>query len=118
MSSISPSRETNPIWYIFAFIFGLIYALFLSCTALGRYLANKRTWITVVIGVIANMLLALPNTANRADWQRIVNLFTLSSIPIIARSLLQEQTKDDRIFDRVKEKIDAQNNARQRAQRP
>jgi len=71
------------------FVWGGLWALFLQCTETGRFLADRRTWITVVVGVGIDLLILLPFMPF-AMWLLILAIFTTSSIPIIARSLLNE----------------------------
>jgi len=68
-------------------IFGTAYAVFLTKTKLGRYLADDQTWVSVVIGVAGTVLIGAPVLG----WQmvtRLMALFAGSGTPIITRSLL------------------------------
>lgn len=100
--SINPKNHPLLIYYLFALIFGLIYAWFLSFTAFGRWLALKRTWITVVIGVGCDLLLVRPVVRCSDDWHRFLFIIGSSSLPIIARSLLIELTETNNVINRAK----------------
>jgi len=69
--------------------FGVLWAAILQHTAWGRRLAQRRTWITVVIGVAGTVLLAWPVLPIVFLW-RITIAFCCSSVGIIARSLVNE----------------------------
>lgn len=74
---------------LLALFWGVIWACFLQFAPLGRYLAARRTWLTVVIGVgvdllILALLLQLPQLL------RVVAVIACSSLGIIARSVWNE----------------------------
>jgi len=69
-------------------IWGLIWALCLQTYA-GRFLAARFTWITVVIGVGVDLLIALLIVPIEI-WLALVTLIGASSIAIIGRSLFNE----------------------------
>ena len=74
---------------LIAFCWGATWAACLQYTQWGRWLAQRRTWLTVVVGnggTIASMTLFL-DTALVAS---IVFVFFCAAIPIIARSFLNE----------------------------
>lgn len=77
----------------FAAIWGGLWALFLQWHPWGRWLALKRTWLAVVIGVgvdLAILLLILdPQT-----WTSVAAVIAASSIGIIVRSLYNEHHED------------------------
>lgn len=71
---------------------GVGYAAFLQFTRPGKWLANKQTWASVVIGVGGTLALAKQVT----EWRPLLMVsgaFVLSSLGIIARSL----TNDDKL---------------------
>ncbi len=68
-----------------AFSFGCGLAAGLQFTRLGRFLAEERTWLTVVLGVGVDLMLAY-----QADWMTTVGVFAMSSVGVIVRSLLYE----------------------------
>lgn len=80
-------------WRIIALIWGVIWALALQKTQWGRWLALHRTWITVVIGTGVNLVILFYVLPRRA-WDAVVEVFALSSIGIIARSLVNEFLTD------------------------
>lgn len=85
----------NSLWgmRVNASLWGIVWALCLQRTQWGRWLALHRTWITVVIGVGVNLILlffVLP----RKVWFVVSEVFALSSIGIILRSLINEYLVD------------------------
>lgn len=69
-------------------LWGIIWALALS-TPLGRFLARRLTWLTVVIGIgvdLLIMLIVLP----LEQWLAICAIVASSSIGIIGRSLVNQ----------------------------
>lgn len=74
---------------LLSLIFGIVYALLLQHTDRGRALATRMTWVSVVIGVGGNLLISLIVVPIQA-WQRVAGVFALSSLGIIARSLINE----------------------------
>jgi hypothetical protein len=74
-----------------ALVFGIIYAVFLQRNKLGQFLAERRTWLTVVVGIGVDLLLSFGG-----DWWDVVAVVTFSSIGIIARSLVNEQQRNQR----------------------
>jgi uncharacterized membrane protein YjjP (DUF1212 family) len=75
--------------YILAFIWGILWALFLQHTALGYFLAQKRAWVTVVVGVGVDTLILLP-LIGLEPWLQVMIVIALSSLGIITRSLYNE----------------------------
>lgn len=82
-----------PLALTLALIWGAIWAAFLQLTPWGHYLAVRRTWITVVVGVGIDLLLMLL-VVPLATWFLIVGIIAASAIGIIARSLYNEITDD------------------------
>jgi len=84
---------------LLALIWGFVLAPLLQYVPLGRFLAARRTWITVVIGVGVDLaLLALvlaPDT-----WLLIAAVVGLSSIGIIRRSLVKEYEDHNALLNR------------------
>jgi len=72
-----------------AAIWGASYALFIQRTEMGRTLAKSTTWLSVVIGVGIDLLIALP-IIPRSAWNTLAKIVMASSIGIIARSLVNE----------------------------
>lgn len=83
-------------WFLLAIVWGALLACFLQYTALGRFLALRRTWITVVIGVGVDLLIALglaltaPWSPPLGQWLQTTIIIVLSSLPIIWRSIHNE----------------------------
>lgn len=75
--------------YTIAFTWGTIWSSFLQWTHFGQFLAQKRTWLAVVIGVGVDLLLILPLIPRRL-WVKIFTVIAVSSLPIILRSLANE----------------------------
>ena len=78
---------------ILALIWGAIWALFLQIHPWGQWLAIKRTWLTVVIGVGVDMALLLLVLDIRT-WSAVATVIAASSIGIIVRSLYNEHADD------------------------
>jgi len=74
---------------VLAIIWGAFWALFLQVSPIGRFLALRRTWITVVVGVGVDLLIARLVLRWR-EWLRLVGVIIMSSLPIITRSLWNE----------------------------
>jgi len=68
---------------------GGIWAAILQWTQIGRFLALRRTWLTVVIGVGVTLLIALP-ILGLVEWFKLLALFGLASLGIILRSVWNE----------------------------
>lgn len=89
---------------VLALLWGGIWASFIEFTPLGRYLADKRTWITVVVGGgvdVVIMRLAL-------DWDAILVVFLVilaSSVGIITRSLINEWKEDRGVLDDIRKVV-------------
>jgi hypothetical protein len=83
---------------ILAFIWGLFWAGMLQHHPLGRFLARRRTWLTVVIGVGVDLLLLYVVLALE-EWLLVVAVLGLSSVGIIGRSLWNEQREIERQID-------------------
>ena len=74
---------------ILAVVWGGIWAAFLQYVPLGQFLARKRTWITVVIGIGVDMLIALA-VVPWDVWLQVVMLIALSAVAIVFRSIVNE----------------------------
>jgi len=75
--------------YILALFWGFLWAGFLQFHKWGRWLAESRTWLTVVVGVGVDLIIAL-FVVPIDIWNQIALLIVLSSIGIIYRSLSNE----------------------------
>ncbi len=78
---------------ILALIWGAIWALFLQLHPWGQWLAIKRTWLTVVIGVGVDMALLLL-VLDIHTWTAVATVIAASSVGIIVRSLYNEHADD------------------------
>lgn len=72
-----------------ALIWGILYAIFLQHTRWGQFLAKRRTWITVTIGIGVDLLIAFDGT-----WATVAAVIGLSSLGIVARSLINEEREE------------------------
>lgn len=79
--------------YILAVVWGGIWAAILQWTQIGRFLALRRTWLTVVIGVGVTLLIALP-ILGLVEWFKLLALFGLASLGIILRSVWNGMARD------------------------
>lgn len=68
-----------------AFLWGVLWATYLQFNRQGQFLAEERTWITVVVGVGVDLIIAYP-----ADWWTVALVIGVSSAGIIVRSLWNE----------------------------
>lgn len=70
---------------------GVAVACFLEYTELGRFIAVRLTWLSVVIGFGGDFLLAifLLDDQGRIIWWQFVALVGVSSIAVITRGLLE-----------------------------
>jgi len=72
-----------------ALFWGALWASFLQCSAWGRYLALRRTWLTVVVGVGVDLLI-LATVLPLEAWLLMCAVIAASSVGIITRSLYNE----------------------------
>lgn len=79
---------------LIAVVWGFAWAACLTFTDWGRWLAVRRTWLTVVIGMGANMLI-LWRVLDRRAWWLVAEILGLSAIGIVFRSLVQEYRDSD-----------------------
>ena len=68
-----------------ALFWGICLACFLQFHRMGTFLAEERTWLTVVVGVGVDLLLGIG-----ATWWEIWLIVAFSSLGIIWRSLRNE----------------------------
>lgn len=99
----------SPLPYLLALIWGILWALLLQRSPWCAFLATKRTWITVVIGVGVDHIIALLLLRSTSDavqmWYRTAIIITLSSLGIIARSLYNEWTQEQETLDALKRQL-------------
>ena len=83
-----------PLGLVFglALAWGIAYALALEKVAFLRWLVDKRTWITVVIGVGVDLALAF-FIVPFEWWWRVALVVVLSAMGIIARSIYLERAE-------------------------
>lgn len=91
-----------PFWLLIALIWGAIWAAFLQFTVMGRFVANKRTWLSVVIGVGGDLLILLALIPFDV-WVIVVSVIALSSVAIIFRSLYNELRETREVVTYAKE---------------
>ena len=87
-----------------AVLWGAVWAIVLQFTPIGQFIASKHKWVTVVVGVGVDLLLALPITPFEYWWPITVIVF-LSSLGIIYRSLHNEQAGESPEKVRLKNKV-------------
>ena len=68
-----------------AVVFGVIYSVFLQFAPQGQFIAERRTWLAVVIGVGVDLLIGF-----NGNYAEICLVVAFSSLGIIARSLINE----------------------------
>jgi hypothetical protein len=83
-------------------MWGIIWALVLQLTTWGQFLALKRTWLTVVIGLGVDLLILYP-LLPLDRWLLALAVIALSSLGIIFRSLYNEYTDHRADLDRARE---------------
>ena len=76
-------------------LWGALWAVFIQFNRHGKFLAEERTWITVVIGVGIDLLIAYPWGGGQGDWFTVAIVISTSSIGIIVRSLANERKQAD-----------------------
>jgi uncharacterized membrane protein len=74
---------------VLGLIWGVFWALFLQCTEAGRFLAIRRTWLAVTIGVGVDLLILLA-LLPLDKWLQVGAVIGASSVGIILRSLRNE----------------------------
>ncbi len=89
-----------PFVLILATLWGIFYALFLQFVPLGQFLARKRTWLSVAIGVGVDLGLAAL-VIPFEYWRPFAAIVALSALGVILRSLANEQTEIQEDLDAV-----------------
>lgn len=82
---------------LLALIWGILFAVCLQFTKKGKFLADERTWITVVVGVGVDLALSFGG-----DWWTVVGVIAFSSLGLIFRSLWNEEKTSSRGSGRTK----------------
>lgn len=91
--------------YLSALIWGFAWAACLEFTRWGQFLAMRRTWFTVVVGVGVDLLIVLWLLHNISlddpmwVWVRICAVIGLSAVGIIIRSLVNEYRENQEILN-------------------
>jgi hypothetical protein len=70
-----------------ALLWGIGLACFLQFHRMGAFLAKERTWLTVIVGVGVDLLLAIG-----AAWWEVWLIVAFSSLGIVWRSLHNEES--------------------------
>ena len=86
----------NTLWLLGVLLgaaWGCIWAATLQWTPWGRWLAIRRTWLSVVIGVGVDLAILLPLLGPDLWWQ-MATVIAASSVGVIARSLANEHRED------------------------
>lgn len=84
-----------------AFVWGILVAVFMQFTKLGRFLSVHQTWFMTALGCGGNLLLLLllMDGAGRVAWWHVVALFGVSSVGPSVRGLLQHRDYFGEIID-------------------
>ena len=77
-------------------VWGGLWAAFLQWHEWGIWLARRRTWLTVVIGVAVDLGIALILVPWECLWQ-VAAIMVLSGVPIVTRSLWNEASEEGRL---------------------
>lgn len=92
-------------FYFISLLWGAIWAAFLQLNQFGRFLAQRRTWLTVVGGVGGDLIILLFAIPFQA-WIRVFLVIALSSVGIIYRSLNNELGETLEEIDVIKGRAD------------
>lgn len=78
---------------LLAFVWGVVWAAFLQYHRYGQWLAIRRTWLTVVVGVGVDLALLLL-VLDVHTVAMVAAVVAASSLGIITRSLANEHKED------------------------
>lgn len=78
---------------VVALFWGVVWAVFLQVHAWGQWLAARRTWLAVVVGVGVDLVILLL-VLDWHRWAMVVGVVAASSVGIIGRSLVNERRED------------------------
>lgn len=78
---------------LLAFVWGVLWALFLQFNRWGQWLAQRRTWITVVIGFGVDLAL-LAAILEPHVWVLVSSVIAASAVGIVVRSLVNEHREE------------------------
>lgn len=90
---------------ILALVWGVFWAGVLEYVPLGRFLALRRTWLTVVIGVGIDVLIML-TVLDPGAVAAVLAVLAASSAGIIARSIANEWREEHALMEVVNGKQD------------
>ena len=85
---------------VLAFVWGCVWAALLQFTQWGRFIALRRAWLAVTIGVGVDLLLLLI-VLPVSTWLFICAIVAASAIGIIARSLANEWREHRELLEGV-----------------
>lgn len=91
-----------PFWLLLALIWGGIWAAILQWSGIGQFIARKRTWFSVVIGIGVDLLIMLAVIPFDV-WVSVVSVIALSSVFIILRSLYNEHHETAEVIHHAQE---------------
>lgn len=86
-----------------ALVWGILFAVFLQYNRMGQFIADKRTWIAVVLGVGGDLLIGA-----WAAWWELWLIVALSSVGIVARSLINERNTPEPALNAYRTKWEMQ----------
>jgi hypothetical protein len=86
---------------ILALIWGLSWALILQRLPLGRFVAVRRSWLAVVIGIAGDLVLLKP-ALPLGSWLRVAAVLGASSVGMILRSMLNEWRDHQELLARAR----------------
>lgn len=86
---------------VLGLVWGGIWAALLQCTRPGRFLAARRAWLAVVIGVGVDLLILLA-LVPLDTWLIICAVIGVSSVGIIVRSIRNELREQVELIEAVR----------------
>jgi hypothetical protein len=89
-----------PFLMAMGFIWGCFWAAFLQFTTVGRFLAARRTWITVVIGIGGDVVL-LSLYISVELLAVVVGVIAMSAVGIVVRSIYNEWRDERAVMEMV-----------------
>ena len=69
-----------------ALFWGIMLAVFLQYVRIGKFIAEQRTWLSVVLGIGGDLLIAW-----QAEWLEICVIISLSAVGMVWRSVVNEE---------------------------
>lgn len=87
-----------PLAVVLGLFWGVLWALFLQMTPLGAFLAERRTWVVVVIGVGVDLLITLL-VLNVETWLAVCGIVAASGVGIVMRSWWNEWRENVRSME-------------------